>query len=120
MVFPDWNITPDNIRECSTVYQTQVDSGTYEDIRDFDSIHTSDIEFAYLYNGRFIQKYHTRTKRQLCRLGNIWRRRITSEHPDVNVSIVAHFNEEYGWFLDTFNWNIQESWKLESKYTIWL
>ena len=42
------------------------------------------------------------------------------ENSDTNIIIVVHYEEGSGWFLDTYNWNIQEIWDSKPEHTVWL
>lgn len=120
LVLPERKISPESVLYCSGVYQKEIDSGKYKDIQAFDAIHTADIEFSCFYRGKFIKKYHNRTKQQLVTLGRKWRARVSEEHPDAEIWIVVHYDDEDGWFLDTFNWNVSENWVTQPEWTIWL
>ncbi len=99
--------------------QEAIDSGVYKDIKNFDGYQTADVEFsAYYWGKRNKDKYDKKTKRQLVELGIAWRTRVTNEFPKAKVSIVVHYDEMDGWFLDTFNWDIQKEWN--PKNAVWL
>lgn len=85
--------------------QKKIDEGHYKSIEDFDSFHTSDIEFSCLYFGKKIGKYIFQTKKNLIELGQTWRNRVILDFPKVDFTIVVH--QDYGeWFLDTYNYPI--------------
>jgi hypothetical protein len=72
LVFPERKITPDNALLYSRVYQAEIDSGQFEDIRQFDAIHSADIEFSCFYRGKFVSRFRNQTKQRLVVLGNKW------------------------------------------------
>lgn len=84
--------------------QEEINAGRYASIQVFDSYHTADVTFYYRgkKQGRFLNK----TKENLIELGKVWRLRLQSEYPDVEVSVVVHFDQGL-WFLDTYNHNIE-------------
>jgi hypothetical protein len=120
IVFPERKDSPENALHYSKVYQEEIDSGQYKDIQKFDSIHTADIEFSCIYRGKLKKRYHNKTKQQLIILGKKWRSRVEKEHPDAHVWIVVHYDEEDGWFLDTFNSDVSKNWDTKPELTIWI
>lgn len=120
LVFPERKDSPGSAFLHSVLLQKEIDSGKYENIQAFDGIHTADIEFSTFYQGKFIKKYHAKTKQQLVKLGGKWRTRVLEEHPDARVWIVVHYDDEDGWFLDTFNWDVSKKWTTTPEYTVWL
>lgn len=90
----------------ATDTQQKIDDGHYESIEKFDATHTADIEFIDLYVGKDILKYRNQTKNNLVELGQVWRERVSKEHPDVDVTIILH-QDDGEWFLDTFNYPIK-------------
>ncbi|WP_320042997.1 hypothetical protein [uncultured Desulfobacter sp.] len=120
IVFPELRYTQEAATKYGEIYQNEIDAGEYKDIKAFDAIHTSDIEFSLFYHGKFKRKYNKLTKLQLIRLGNKWRERISVEHPDATIWIVVHYDHEDGWFLDTFNWDVTKNWDTPQKHTVWL
>jgi hypothetical protein len=120
IVFPERKDSPETVMFYSGILQKEIASGKYEDIQKFDAIHTADIDFSCFYRGKFIKKYHNMTKQQLLNLGCKWRTRIAEEHPDAQVWIVVHHDDEDGWFLDTFNWDVSKKWDTKLEFSIWL
>ena len=120
IVFPERKDTSEQSLYYSKILQDEIISGKYTNIKRFDATHTADIEFSCLYRGKYTKKYNNRTKQQLVILGNKWRKRLKTEHPDAQVWIVVHYDNEDGWFLDTFNWNVSEDWATKPDHTIWL
>jgi len=120
IVFPERRDTQEAAKRFGAIYQNEIDAGKYLDVQTFDAIHTSDIEFSLFYHGKFKKKYNRITRRQLICLGNKWRERISIEHSDATVWIVVHYDQEDGWFLDTFNWDVTKIWETPQEHTVWL
>jgi hypothetical protein len=92
--------------ECGvSATQEKINQGYYQSVEDFDSYHSSDIEFTDLYSGEWIDEYREITKRNLLKLGKQWRTRVTNEYPEAEIIIVVHEHENE-WFLDTFNYRV--------------
>lgn len=94
-----------DIEHGASVVQQEIAEGNYKSIEDFDSYHTSDIEFTDLYSGKAIDEYREETKQNLIKLGMQWRKRVSNEYPEADVVIVVHQHEDE-WFLDTFNYPV--------------
>lgn len=89
----------------ASAIQNKIDKGYYKSVEDFDSYHSSDIEFIDLYSGQRINDYREKTKQNLIKLGKLWRKRVLNEYPEAKLTIVVH-ECEGDWFLDTFNYPV--------------
>lgn len=86
--------------------QRKINEGYYKSVEEFDSTHTADVEFIDLYDGKDLLKYRNRTKNNLIELGQVWRERVSKEHPDADITIILH-QDDSEWFLDTFNYPLK-------------
>jgi hypothetical protein len=121
LVFQSYCCNRNEISREHSYLQNKINNEKYKDIKDFDSYHSSDIEFSHLYCGKHETKYQSKTKKQLIDLGQVWRERIDKEYPESSITIVVYFDHQNGaWFLDTYNWDIKAEWREVNDRPIWL